>query len=92
MQPLQASERAINRIHQCLINMRSLSTEAVVWRCSVKKVLLEISPNFESFLNKVAGPRTLLKIEILSQVFSCQFGEIPKNTFSYRKTLVAASE
>ena len=32
------------------------------------------------------------KIESLVQVFSCQFCEIPKNTFFYRTSLVAPSE
>ena len=45
--------------------------EAVVQRCSVKKVFLEISQN--------------------SQVFSCEFSEISKNTFLHRTPLVAAS-
>ena len=39
------------------------------------------------FFNKVAG----LKKETLGQVFSCEFYEISKNTFSYRTPLVAAS-
>ena len=30
--------------------------------------------------------------ETLSQLFSCKFCEISKKTFSYRKSLVAASE
>ena len=42
------------------------------------------------FFNKVAGLRPV-KNETLAQVFSCEFCEIPKNTFSYRKALVAAS-
>ena len=33
-----------------------------------------------------------LKNETLTQVFSCKFHEISKNTFSYRKPRVAASE
>ena len=63
-------------------------TEAVVRRCSVKKVLLEISQNSQentcarAFLNKVAG---------LSQVLSCEFCEISKNTFFHRTPQVAAS-
>ena len=51
------------------------------------------------FFNKVAGlrPATLLKNILwlkkitLVQVFSCEFCEISKNTFSYRKPPVAAS-
>ena len=33
----------------------------------------------------------LIRKETLTQVFSCEFSEISKNTFSYRKPLVAAS-
>ena len=46
-----------------------LTSEAVAWRCSIKKVLLEISQNSQEntcasvFFNKVEGlrPATLLK-------------------------------
>ena len=43
--------------------------------------------------NKVAGlrPATLLKNEILTQVFSCEICEIFKNTFLYRTPPVVAS-
>ena len=34
----------------------------------------------------------LIKKETLAQVFSCEFSEIPKNTFFHRTPLVAASE
>ena len=40
------------------------------------------------FFNKVAG----LRLETLSQVFSCEFCKVSKNTFSYRTLPVAASE
>ena len=50
-------------------------TEAVVQRCSVKKVF---ACNF-------------IKKETLTQAFSCEFCEISNNTFSYRTPLVAAS-
>ena len=45
------------------------------------------------FFNKIAGlrPATLAKKETLTQVLSCEFCEISKNTFSYRTPLVAAS-
>ena len=58
-------------------------TEAVVQRCSVKKVFLEISQNLQAC--------NLIKKETLAQVFSCEFCEISKNIFSYRISLVAAS-
>ena len=40
------------------------------------------------FFNKAAG----LRPQTLAQVFSCEFCEISKNTFSYRTRPVAASE
>ena len=62
-------------------------TEAVVWRCSVKKVFLEISQN--SQLPKACN---FIKKGTLAQVFSCEFCEIFKNTVLHRTPLVAASE
>ena len=52
--------------------------EAVAQRCSGKKVFLEISQNLQ-------------KNASLSQIFSCEFYEISKNTFFYRIPPVAAS-
>ena len=44
------------------------------------------------FFNKVAGLAcNSIKKETLAQVFSCEFCEISKNTFSHRTPLVAAS-
>ena len=44
------------------------------------------------FFNKVAGGAcNFIKKETLAQVFSCEFCEISKNTFSQRTPLVAAS-
>ena len=47
------------------------------------------------FFNKVAGLRpkacNFIKKESLAQVFSCEFCEISKNTFSYRTPPLAAS-
>ena len=64
-------------------------------RCSVKKLFLEISQNSQentcaraSFLIKFS----FIKKETLVQVFSCEFCEISKNTFSYRTPPVAAFE
>ena len=69
-----------------------LLTEAVAKRCSVKKVLLEISQNSQensfvrvSFLTKLQEKGTL------AQVFSSEFCEISKNTFFLRTLPVAAS-
>ena len=46
-----------------------------------------------SFFDKVAGLAcNFIKKETLAQVFSCDFCEISKNTFSYRTPPVAASK
>ena len=65
----------------------------------MKKVFLEISQNSQentcarvSFLIKLQASCNFIKKETLAQVFSCEFCEISKNTFSYRTPPVAASE
>ena len=65
-------------------------------RCSVKKVFLEILQNSQentcaraSILIKL---QAFIKIETLAQVFSCEFCEISKNTFSYRASAMAWNE
>ena len=63
--------------------------EAVVQRCSVKKVFLEISQNSQE--NTCARDSFLINLS-LAQVFSCEFCEISKNTFFHRTPLMAASE
>ena len=72
--------------------------EAVVQRCSVKKLFLEISQNSQentctraSFFTKRHEAWNFIKKETLAQVFSYEFYEISKNTFFYRTHLVAAS-
>ena len=75
-------------------------TEAVVWRCFVEKVFLEILQNSQentcaraSFLIKLqTSACNFIKKETLAQVFSCEFCEISKNIFFYRTPPVAASE
>ena len=76
----------------CLLIM----TEAVAQRCSVKKVFLETSQNShenacarDSVISE-AEACNFMKKEILTQVFSCEFCEIAKNTFSFRTSPVAA--
>ena len=44
------------------------------------------------FFNKVAGPYNFIKKETLALVFSCELCEISKNIFSYRTSLVSASD
>ena len=53
-------------------------TEAVVQRCSVKNLLLEIS---QKFTGKQVQACNFIKRETLAQVFSCEFCKISKNTF-----------
>ena len=76
----------------------SKASEAVVQRCSAKKVFLRISQNSQentctrvSFLIKLQACN-FIKKETLTQVFSCEFCKISQNTFLYRTPLVAASE
>ena len=61
-------------------------------RCCIKKVFLEISHNSQentcarvSFLIKLAC--NFIKKDSLTQVFSCEFCEISKNTFFYGTAL-----
>ena len=77
--------------------------DAVTQKSSVRKMFQEILQNsikrhlcHSLFFNKVAGPRpeacNFIKKEALAQVFSCEFCEISKNTFSCRTPRVAASD
>ena len=61
-----------------------LVSEAVVRKCSVKKVFLESSQNSQ----ESSMPENLF---IKKKVFSREFCEISKNTYSNRTPLVAAS-
>ena len=63
--------------------------EAVTKRCSVKKVFLEI---LQTSQESTCARVSFFKKETLSQVFSGEFCEISKNTFSYRTPPVAASK
>ena len=59
--------------------LEKIKTKAVAQNCSVNKVFFRSQAcNF-------------IKKEALTQVFSCQFCEISKNTFSYRTPPVTAS-
>ena len=70
-----------------LLKQQDFNSEAVVQRCSAKKVFLEISQNSQentcarvSFLIKLQA--NFIKKEALAKVFSYEFWEISKNTFS----------
>ena len=52
--------------------------EAVVWRCSVKKVFIEILKNSHENTEVC----DFIKKETLAQVFSCEFCEISRSIFS----------
>ena len=77
-----------------------MNAEAVAWRSSVKKLFLKVSRNLQentgaraSFLIKLQPEASnFINKETVAQVFSSEFCEIFKNTFSYRTILVAASE
>ena len=81
----------------CVIFVMLLSTEAVVQRCSVKKMFSKISRNSqensvpESLFNKVAGlrPATLLKTGHWHGYFPVSFAKF--RTFFYRTPPMAAS-
>ena len=68
-------------------------SEAVVRKCSVKKVFLEISQSSQE--NTCAWHYTrpyvcnFIKNEALAQVFSCELRELFKNRFLYRTPLAA---
>ena len=70
----------------CLLIM----SEAFSQRCSVKKMFLETSQNSQENTCS-SGLQLYFKKKTLAQVFSCEFCEVSKNTYSYRTPLVAAS-
>ena len=99
--PLNINSRiAAQKCWIYLINIGEHYPEAVSRRCSVKKVFLEISQNSQkntcarvSFLIKLQTEAcNFIKKATLGQVFSLEFCEIFKNTFSYRTPQVAASD
>ena len=63
------------------MNREIQKTEAVVRRCSVTKVFLEISQNSQE--NTCSRVSFLIKLqaETLAQMFPCKFCEISENTF-----------
>ena len=96
--PLQPTSLCL--LFAYLFGSFKVTSEAVVRRCSLEKVFLEISKKFTGkhlcqslFLNKVAGlrPATLLKKRLWHRCFPVYFFKISKNTFFYRTPPVAAS-
>ena len=65
-----------------------LYSEAVVRRCSVKKMFLEISQNSKE---NNFRPATLLKKSLWYRCSTCEFCENFKNTFFYGTPPVAIS-
>ena len=72
--------------YSILSNIESI--EAVVQRCSAKKVFLEVSQNIQ----EITCARVSFLKETLAQVFFCECCEISKNTFLHRTPLVAPSK
>ena len=87
---------------KCEISGQVQTTKAVVQSCSVKKVFLEILQKSQenictrvSFLIKLQVsdlPCSSVKKDTLTQSLSCEFCEISKNSFFYKRPLVGASE
>ena len=82
-------EKGTKQVHVSAADLLHI-TEPATHRCSVKKVLLEISKNSQennctrvSFLIKLqAGACNFIKKETLAQKFSCEFCETFVNTSS----------
>ena len=100
MTDLQSTLVSNEVMQQTGIDLCSLpEPEAVVRRCFVEKVFLEISRNSQenicaraSFLiNLQALDLQLYQKETLTQVLSCEFCQISKNTIFYRTPPLAAS-
>ena len=64
-------------------------SEAVVRRCFVKKVFLEISQNSQENTCEACN---FIKKESLAQAFTCEFCGNSKKTFFYRTAPVTASD
>ena len=84
-------ELILTRKHGLLLNSFSIKTEAVVRRCSLKKVFLKTSQNSQGgkllcqrlFLNKVSGlrPATLLKKRLWHRCFPVNFAKFSRRPF-----------
>ena len=72
-------------IYYCICNRITVAvfnTKAVTWRCSVKKVFLEISQNSQENTCVKLKTCNFIKKETLAQLFACEFCEISKSIFS----------
>ena len=84
-------------IFEELLNLHIIVAEAVVQKCSVKKVFLNISQNLQKTPVLSSWKRlwpqscNYIKKETLAQVFSCKFCKILKNNYFNRTSLTAAS-
>ena len=76
-------ETKLRTVKKCKNNSKLASREAVVQRCSVKKVFLEISQNSQE--------NTCTRVSFIIKLQACEFYEISKNTFSYRTHPAAVS-
>ena len=65
------------------------NSEAVTRRCSLKKVFWEI---LQISQENTCARVSFIKKETLGQVFSCEFCQTSKNTFSYRTPPLGASD
>ena len=70
-------------VKELMSNVKKHSSKGVLR----EKVFLKISQNWQENI----CARISFLISFLAQVFFCEFGEIFKNTFYYRTSLVAAS-
>ena len=69
---------------KCSENMQQIYRKTFMPKCDFNKVAKKQKHLWRSLFNKVSGvkPTTLLKKETLAQMFSCEFCEISKNTFT----------
>ena len=86
--PVSVREDVIHTKIFTVIDLFFLDREAVTQRCSEKNICLEISENSQEMQPEAWN---FFKKKALTQVFSCEFWEISKNTFPYRTFRVAAS-
>ena len=86
--PVSVREDVVHTKIFTVTDLFFLDREAVTQRCSEKNICLEISENSQEMQPEAWN---FFKKKALTQVFSCEFWEISKNTFPYRTFRVAAS-